>query len=215
MFKSSVSASALLCLLAASPASAAVIDFGAASWGAAEGMSSYSTTVAGVGLTVSVAPAAEGATIEHTSAGLGVDFNDRGASAQQIEGVEVLTLQFNALVDVTQLTVSNLYDWGIIQIEVGTYTLNGQTTAFQATNLAGTLTVPVDAAPTTTISFRAQDGWSWFGDNGFTLRSVTFDVAGGAVAASAPELDPNLASSAIATMVGSTLLVSERRRRAA
>jgi hypothetical protein len=204
--------SASLVLLLASPASAAVIDFGDSAFEAAEGLSTYSTTVDGVGVTISAAPSPY-ALIEHTSAGLGIDYRDSGSAEQQIEGVEVLTLQFDTLVDITQLTVTNLYDWGMIQVEVGTYTLDGQSTTFEAQNQAGTLTVPVDAAPATTITFRAQGGWSWFGDNGFTLESITFETPGGSVAA-APELDPNVASSAVAIAVGTTLLVNERRRRA-
>lgn len=202
----------LFALLLASPAHAATIDFGSEEFAAAAGSASYETTIDGIGVTISVAPADQGAVIGHSSDGLGVDFDDTWASQErQIEGEEILTVEFDQLVDVSELTVTNLYDWGAVRIEVGTYTIDETTTEFTAENQDGTLTVPVAATPTTTISFRADQGWSWLGPQGFTLESISFSATGDEVAA-APELDPNAASGAGALLLGTALLVSERRR---
>ncbi|MDD9937247.1 MAG: hypothetical protein OXT09_26800, partial [Myxococcales bacterium] len=106
-----------------------------------------------------------------------------------------LTIEFDQVVDVEELTVTNLYDWGIIQIEVGTYTVDGEVTEFTAESSNGTLTVPVDAQPTTTISFRASGDWSGWLDNGFTLESISFSSVDSVSAV--PELDPNAAPAAV------------------
>ncbi len=197
-------------LLMASPAAATTIDFGDAEFSDAAGEQSWNTTVDGVGVTISAQPADDGAVIEHSGDGLGVDLNDGWAAGEQIEGEEVLTIEFDQVVDVEELTVTNLYDWGIIQIEVGTYTVDGEVTEFTAESSNGTLTVPVDAQPTTTISFRASGDWSGWLDNGFTLESISFSAVDSVSAV--PELDPNAAPAAVAFVVGSALLLSERRR---
>jgi hypothetical protein len=199
-----------LVLLAASPAYAATIDFGDDAFAAAEGSGSYSTSVDGVGVTITAAPI-DTATIEHSSDGIGVDYYDLGSAEQQIEGSEVLTVEFDELVEVTELSVTNLYDWGIIQVEVGSYTIDGDTTEFTGTSSDGTLTVPVDGVQTTSISFRASGDWFSLTDNGFTLESITFSSLSNEVG-EVPELDPNAAPAAVALVVGSTMVLRERRR---
>lgn len=198
----------LALLLVASPAFAATIDFGSSQFSGATGQQSF--TVDSLDLTVSASTTTgEDATLQQSSDGLGVNFGDGWAASRQIEGVELLTLTFDDLVTVTELSVANLFDWGCIQIEVGSYTINGETLDFEANSWTGKLTVPVDAAPTNQIVFRAVGDWSGWTDNGFTLASITLGSGG---VTSVPELDPGALPGAIAVTVGGALVLTERRR---
>jgi hypothetical protein len=160
-------------------------------------------------VTLSALPSPD-AELTHSSAGIGIDYRDIGAAERQIEGVEVLTVTFDQEVTDDQLYITNLFDWGAIQIEVGTYEVNGDTAQFVADSSTGQLTVDVNAGPTNSISFRAQNGWSSWLDSGFTLGGISFNSD--SPAASVPELDPNAGSSALAMLLGGVLVIGGMRR---
>jgi hypothetical protein len=137
-------------------------------------------------------------------------FFDGSDAAAQIEGAEILTVAFDEPEMVTGFTVSNLYDWGIIQIEVGSYVIDGNDYGeFVAENSDGTLTVDLGSVEASSISFSATGDWSWFGDNGFTLASITTEPDS---VTAVPELDPGALPGAIAILVGSAVVVRGRRR---
>ena len=202
---------ALVCLFWGHTAFAAMIDFTDEQWATADGEAEFYD--AELGVTLNADPAGEGAELNYSSnSGMGVDLDDPWMANVQIEGVEVLTVSFDEFVIIEDIFLTNLYDWGAIQIEVGEYTLEGEDPEqFVAENWYGDKQVSVNSGPIKSITFKAVGDWSGFADSGFSVEKITFSLAG----VSVPELDPTGAGSAFALIFGGAIVLMGRRRRAA
>jgi hypothetical protein len=201
----------------ASPASAAVLDFTDASiFGILDGKSSESVEVEGIGMTVTANPTPD-ATIVQSEKGLGINSQDGYWAGRQIQGDEVLSIEFDEPQEVTEFTVTNLFNWVegefALQIEEGEFVINqGEVDEFSgeftATDTYGKfsfdLTSISAASAVSSFSFNAKGAWTNVFDSGLTLASITTNTV--------PEPDSGGLLVVMMVLIGSTLVVSERRR---
>jgi hypothetical protein len=208
-------ASSVLILLVAGPAFAAELDFRSSSFTSADGDPSFNYT-ASDGIQVRLQPGPSGATLYQDSTdGIGVRYS---YETDEIEGRERLTISFSQSgasqsVLITDLYLTDLFvertSGGTQYAEVGYYTVNGSTTTFHAVQPTGTngelhLSPDVWASA---ITFSAP-GIVGSQNHEYSVAGLSYTTRSGSV----PELDPSAAAGALVLLLGSVLLLTERRR---
>jgi hypothetical protein len=117
---------AILVLLLAGPAAAATIDFRTNAFSPADGSPSFAASPSGIPLTITAAPS--GAKLDWDSTGgFGINFS---YMPDQIEGPELLTINFQIPVSISTVLIRYLYNdpydsGGGYYLETGSYSLNG------------------------------------------------------------------------------------------
>jgi hypothetical protein len=120
---------AILVLLLGGPAAAATIDFRTSAFSPADGSTSFAASPSGIPLTITAAPS--GAKLDWDSTGgFGIDYVN--TTDYQIEGPELLTINFQIPVSISSVAIRYLYndpyDSGSgYYLETGSYSLNGGT----------------------------------------------------------------------------------------
>jgi hypothetical protein len=156
---------ALVSIGMGSTAFAVSIDFTDGSWGAANGVSSYTSHSSGV----DVSSVGGHLTVNLPNDGLGISNDEVGNN-----GSERLTIAFAGPVTLLTVSITDLFlDEFLGADEKGFYNLNGSSTlnAFQATSNSGDLLLAINASGVNSITFRSKSDL-YLSD--FSVKGLTY-----------------------------------------
>ncbi len=164
----------LACYLFTLPAFAVLIDFRDNLFNAANGQTLFSTSLGGIDFTLDTG-APDAFLTWNANTGLGIRGDLR---ANEIGGNENLRITFAGLVNLEQITITNLYDWWLYR-ETGSYTTRQGTQSFSATSSwsnwrrGGELTLTPDLIDIDYVGFQAPGRIGLFETHEYSLAALT------------------------------------------